>query len=198
MEPIPGSVVTITSHAPTYTITSGINTMAIGNVRKIDIALRLINKVSSLKTRASFFIRIYREETAKANSMIAAGAPQADIDAVLLNAKNHLGGGLSVAKRTKSAFIQWRTNYAATHGVTTAQINTFLDSCLTLVNGPTLAELNTELNDIDAMGQTLANHFTVDGWTLDQVATAAEAYFIDETKEINMEATEAGYLDYWE
>jgi len=79
--------------------------------------------------------------------------------------------GLNLLKR--AARLPYRREAAIQALITTYSAAT-INAALALVSNLTLADLNAELTPLKIYSDTLKDHYQIDGWTLDQIATDIE------------------------
>ena len=89
-----------------------------------------------------------------------------------INAKAVLERAVNMPRRARTRINEWITTWDGIHG--TGEGVVFLADCLSLAGTITIAEINAELTTLEAQAQTIIDHNLLDGWTLDQIATAIE------------------------
>lgn len=107
------------------------------------------------------------------------------------HAKALLSAAVNKPRRARDRINNWIANYDAVNGAGAGQI--YLGECLTLAGVVTLAQINTELTNLETQAQTLITN-NQSGWTLEQVAAYIEANLEWEAKLWEF-PNSAGYTD---
>ena len=128
------------------------------------MAKRLIDVVHECDVGMRHGIGYYRTAIAKHANLVAAGAPQIEIDAAYTEAFNLLRRAVRLPYRVEARAQALIDKHDA------ATVN----AALALVSSYTLANLNAELAPLKVYSDTLKDHYQIDGWTLDQIADDIE------------------------